>query len=51
MFGRGARIVRQFLHFGGNYRKAPAGIAGTSGLNRRIQCQHVGLAGDLLDRR
>ena len=49
--GRGARVMRQLLHFGGDHREAAAGIAGTGRLDGRVQGQHVGLAGDRLDRR
>ena len=41
----------QLLHFGGNHREAATGIAGTSGLDGRVQGQHVGLASDRLDGR
>ena len=49
--GRGARVVRQLLHFGGNDREAAAGVAGARRLDGRVERQHVGLAGDRLDRR
>ena len=49
--GRGARVVRELLHFGGDDREAAARIAGARGLDGRVEGQHVGLAGDGLDGR
>ena len=49
--GRGARVMGQLLHFGGNHREAAAGIAGAGRLDGGVQRQHVGLAGDRLDGR
>ncbi len=41
---------RQILHFAGDDRKTPAGLAGAGCLDRRVQCQQIGLPRDRLDR-
>ena len=48
--GRAVRIRRQLLHFGGDHRKAAAGIARPRRLDRGVERKQVGLAGDALDR-
>ena len=49
--GRRAGVVGQLLHLGGDDREAAAGIAGAGRFDRRVEGQHVGLAGDGLDGR
>ena len=49
LVGRLAGFVRQRFHFGCHNGKSFAGIAGTGGFDRRIQCQQIGLLGNGLD--
>ena len=49
--GRRAGVVGELLHFGGDDREAAAGIPGAGRFDGRIEREHVGLAGDGLDRR
>ena len=44
-------LAGEALHFLRDYREAAASISCPGGLNRRIQCEEVGLAGDVADHR
>src|SRR3546814_3562317 len=45
-----ARVLRELLHLGGDDGEGAAGIAGALGLDRGVQCEHVGGLGDRFDR-
>ena len=48
---RGARVVGQLLHFCSDNGKGSARLARPCGLDRGVECKHVGLVGDRLDTR
>ena len=48
--GRGAGVVGELLHLGGDDREAAARLAGARRLDGGVEREHVGLAGDGLDR-
>ena len=45
-----ARVVGELLHLGGDDREAAPGLAGARRLDGGVEREHVGLAGDRLDR-
>ena len=49
--GRGAGVVGELLHLGGDDRERAARLAGARRLDRGVEREHVGLAGDRLDAR
>ena len=49
LVGRFCGFFRQLAHFVGHHRKAASLFAGTRRLNGRIQCQQIGLVGDVFD--
>ncbi len=49
LLGRGGGLCRERLHFRGDHGEAFARIARTCRLDCRVQCQQIGLAGDLSD--
>ena len=51
LLGRLGRLVGQALHLGGHDGEALAGLAGARRLDRGVERQQVGLAGDLVDER
>jgi hypothetical protein len=43
------RTLRKAPHLRGDHRKATAGFTGARGFDRGIQCEQIGLPGDLVD--
>ena len=47
--GRAGGLAGEALHFLGDDREAAAGIAGAGRLDRRVEREQIGLAGDVAD--